>query len=312
MANDHYVPRFYLKNFQIDEKPGMIYSYLRGKKPRPMSIKKVASEEEYYKLKSDGVLVDRTFPDEFLTMLENIAAPVIKKLLTAHDFDLRLSEHFTLAWFIAYLANRTPFARQRLINADKAKWKKRIKKVAADKEAFLSLIRRDPNFSNKASDELESHRQDLLHKFDEYLILGHSGPVDDHFLEVAFKLSEELWPILMMKKWIILECPTSQVFVTSDNPVVLLPPPGYFEGMSVGFDNAPILFPLSPKRALLISKLKGTGVVRIWGNKMEDMVAQTITYGHKLVFSNIYSEDFQQIFDSILEGETTKAYIGQK
>jgi hypothetical protein len=312
MANDHYVPRFYLKNFQIENQPGMIYSYMRGMKPRALSIKKVASEEEYYTLKSDGVLVDRNFPDEFLTLLESNTAPVLKKLLTAQDFDLYLSEHFLLAWFIAYLANRTPFARKRLINADKALWKKRIRRVARDKETFHSLIRRDPQFSDKAPDELEGHRLALLHKFDENLILGHSGPVDDHFLEVAFKLSEELWPILLMKKWMILECPTSQVFVTSDNPVILLPPPGYFEGMRVGFDNAPILFPLSPKRALLISNLKGRGVVRVWGTKMDEMVSQTITYGHKSVFSNINSQDFQEIFDSIPEGEITKAYFGQK
>src|SRR2546423_656242 len=242
MANEHYVPRFYLKSFQITGKPGMIYSYMRGKKPLPLSIRKVASEEDYYTLKSAEVNVDRNFPNDFLTVLENATAPVIKKLLTGSLEDLYLSEFMTLAWFIAFLANRTPWARERLINWDKTMWAKRIKKAAANEELFQEIVSNSPNLSDMTPEQIETSRQVILNKFDESLILSHAGPVDDHFLEKAFHLSETLSSVLLMKNWTLLECPTSQVFVTSDNPVILLPPPDYFPGMTVSFMNAPVLF----------------------------------------------------------------------
>ncbi|HEU4595961.1 MAG TPA: DUF4238 domain-containing protein, partial [Pyrinomonadaceae bacterium] len=219
--------------------------------------------------------------------------------------------HLTLAWFIAFLANRTPWARQRLINLDKAVWVKRIKAVCRDVPLFEIVMKeKEPD---KSPEELEKSRQALLNDFDKNVILTHTGDcVDDSFLERAFHLSETLSSVLLMKNWMLLECPTSQVFVTSDNPVILLPPPGYFDGMNVSFMNAPVLFPISPKRALLLSHLKGIGVVRVWGRQMKEMVDQTITYGHKAVFSNIASEEFQEIFDSVPEGDTTKAYSEQR
>jgi len=54
MANDHYVPRFYLNNFSVGGRPGHVFAYKRGI-PAPYktrSIKTLASENDFYRLKS--------------------------------------------------------------------------------------------------------------------------------------------------------------------------------------------------------------------------------------------------------------------
>ena len=51
MANDHYVPRFYLKNFAVADKPGRVWCYQRNRRPTLRGVKSVASEEDYYSLK---------------------------------------------------------------------------------------------------------------------------------------------------------------------------------------------------------------------------------------------------------------------
>jgi hypothetical protein len=310
MANDHYVPQFLLRNFEIQGKPGWIYSYKRGFKPKMIGIKSVASEDEYYTLKSSGGLIDRDFPDQFLTRLESETAPIIKKLLTATEIDLSDEECFILIWFIALLFYRTPWARAKLMNMDKALRIHDIKEACRNKELFAKIMQEQrPDMS---PEELEQGRLGAL-DFEENLKLEFVGDdVDDHFLERAFRMAERLIPTLLKKNWALMECSDEQVFVTSDNPIILLPPPKITEGMPFGFLNAPFFFPLSPKRALQLSHFREIGVVNVWGKRMERMVEQMIVYGHKAVFSNIVSDKFQEIFDSIPEGETVKAYAGQR
>jgi len=47
MANDHYVPELYLKNFAIPSKRKHVYRYKRGEETKPKAIRSVASKEDY-------------------------------------------------------------------------------------------------------------------------------------------------------------------------------------------------------------------------------------------------------------------------
>jgi hypothetical protein len=52
MAKDHYIPQFYLRNFEIPGRTGWVYSYRRGMKPLPKAIRSIACEEDYYDFKT--------------------------------------------------------------------------------------------------------------------------------------------------------------------------------------------------------------------------------------------------------------------
>src|SRR5437879_13858050 len=110
MASDHFIPRFYLRNFQIQDRLGWIYSYKRGMKPKALAIKSVACEDNYYTLKADKVNIPREWPNEFLTHGESAAAPILKELVTAFKLELSEDELMILSLFVGYLTVRTPVA----------------------------------------------------------------------------------------------------------------------------------------------------------------------------------------------------------
>src|ERR1044072_8251428 len=120
MASDHFIPQFYLRHFQIAGRQGWIYSYKRGMKPKPIAIKSVACEDDYYTLKAKEINVPRNTPNEFLTGGESVAAPILKRLLIASKLDLSIKEKAILSHFIGYLTVRTPVARERALNIHKA------------------------------------------------------------------------------------------------------------------------------------------------------------------------------------------------
>ena len=81
MARDHYVPQFYLRNFQIPRKPRLVYLYRRGKPAGEISIRKVAHEEDYYDLKRDDPEVDKDAIDADPNETA-VAGRVVKQLST--------------------------------------------------------------------------------------------------------------------------------------------------------------------------------------------------------------------------------------
>ena len=100
MANDHYVPRFYLKNFAVADKPGRVWCYQRNRRPTLRGVKSVASEEDYYSLKE---------ADDAFKQIETDSSPIIKRLITTTKMDLTEDECITTSWFIASLLCRTPW-----------------------------------------------------------------------------------------------------------------------------------------------------------------------------------------------------------
>src|SRR5258708_630870 len=114
MAKDHYVPRFLLRNFQIPGRRGWVWSYRRNLSPRPMAIKTIAQEEDYYDIKSVVPGVDKDEVDRLLAFSENAAAPIVTRLLNATSSSLSREEHDNLVGFVGLLATRTPAMRETL------------------------------------------------------------------------------------------------------------------------------------------------------------------------------------------------------
>lgn len=121
MANDHYIPRFYLKNFEIPNRQGHVFVYQRGRKPKVRGLKRIASASDFYNLKAEQFSgIDRNAPDQFLTRMESDAAPIINRVLTAPKLRLTNEQLGVLAFFFGYLAVRTPVMRERALNAKKS------------------------------------------------------------------------------------------------------------------------------------------------------------------------------------------------
>lgn len=305
MASDHFIPQFYLRHFQIAGRQGWIYSYKRGMKPKPIAIKSGACEDDYYTLKAAEVNVPRNTPNAFLSCGESVAAPVLRRLLTATKLDLSIEEKGTLSHFFGYFSIRTPVAREKALNIHKAIQMRKMKQFAENKEEFHNIVLNELKLAT-TKEEAEQHRQ--LHLDPEKNFrFNLSGDLEDFSLQRVFKSGEFLANILLNKKWVLIEAPQTQRFVTSDNPFLTLIPEPYIPRMSVSAINAECLFPISPQRALLFSnRITRTSIYKPSKNRMANWIRQFIWFGYEQIFSDTCSQAIKSEFDRVPVGEITR------
>lgn len=304
VANDHYIPRFYLKNFEIPNRRGHVFVYQRGRKPKVRGLKRIASASDFYKLKAEQFDTNRNAPDQFLTRMESDAAPIINRVLTALKLRLTNEEIGVLAFFFGYLAVRTPVMRERALNAKKAITLSILKTVAEDKEGYIRFALEHD--LAKTEEEAESYRQGTLDA-EKNLVISLGGDVEDFSLQQAFRSGEMVTQSFLRKHWILVEAPLKTFFMTSDNPVVVLAPVSLRRGMVVNYFNASVLIPLSPARALLLSNNIATdGVWAPSPAEMSSLVRQIIFFGYQNVFAHRSSQRIQELLESVPFGGITK------
>lgn len=304
MANDHYVPQFYLRSFKAV--PGKVWCYERGVRPVLRGIKSVASEDNYYTLKGDIKGVEKDRVDKIFQNLESGTAPIIEHLKTASKIDLVENDAEMLAMFIAHSLNRTPHQRERIMNLHTALSKEVNKIFSENKEIYEATAKRvgldaDPEL-------LEQTRQMALNDQFEFV---YEPSADDYFLGMTLELADTITPIIRDKEWHLLESKTSRVFVTSDNPVVLMPPEDYDRRMGLGVMNAIIGYPLSPRRCLLLTNGRGTTGVKMLSRESVMAINQwTILRAHKQVYANLESQDVESAFNETVQGHNTRVQVG--
>lgn len=300
MAKDHYVPKLLLRNFQIPDKPGLIYSYIRKKKPLPITIKKVAQEEDYYDLKRDDPTVDKDGVDKLLWITEEKAAPIIGKLLCSPPASLTGEESAHLTWFIGLLAYRTPFGREQIANMSMALYNRDLKARLQDEKEFQELVRLNPDTD---VNELERARKALL-EGDLIVSYERGGETEDYLMAHQLKMAQEIVQIIRQRHWNLIETDNSRMFLTSDNPVVTVPVSRDESPSAFGYINANILLTLSPQRALYFThRPLAQRVIPIKQERMRQLQFYIITQCNEFVYSHIKSQEFQRILDQTEEGK---------
>lgn len=294
MAKDHYVPRFYLRNFSPRGEQNQVYLYRRGLAPELVGISSVACDEDYYEDK-----VDKT-----LSKHEMQSAPIIKKLLDAPKIDLNEKERKRLSAFIGTLANRTPNSQERL-HKGHSFFTGSLEEFFADKEDFFRS-ERGHGFSG-TDEELEAIRLGLLEGAKESYIKHNPSKTDSGLIEMALELSEDTKGVIEGRQWHLLESTTSRVFVASDNPVVLTRPGYEALWVAIGIRQGSVLLPLSPTRCLLIDDAKTEdALVRISREKADAINNYVISCAHKAVFANLHSKTIAAAFDQTVFGKNTE------
>jgi hypothetical protein len=255
MANDHYVPQFYLRSFTPSGSPGRIYIYRRNRRPSLVGIRSVASEEDYYTMKSNITGVQKDQVDQLFRNLETGAAPIINHLLSAPNTRLADNDRGILSMFIAFLAFRTPRARANLMRMESEARVQILRILAGHKEFFQQEAKRagiDP-------EEAEAARQAVFELGDDLRVEFYGGESEDYIMRTQLEMADHITDIISRKYRYLLEC-TGGYFLTSDHPVVLAPPKNYPAHLGLGFEPATILLPLSPKRCLLLTNRPIAGV----------------------------------------------------
>jgi len=306
MANDHYVPQFYLKSFQAVT--GKVWCYERVMPPRLKGVKSVACTDEYYSIKAKHLAGDKRRIDNTIGQLESVSSPIYKKLLTGDRITLTQNEKRELSIFFAHLYSRTPLFRETMKNLHLAAHKMMAKISAQNKEGFKWNM--EQAGVESTPEELEELRQSIL-DIDNRFNLEFTEESDDFFLKTELEVVMEIVPFFYGKHWHIIKSSTSRVFATSDHPVVLLPPSeGYSPYWGLGLVNAIIALPLTPKRCLFMSDKPGKADVIEVSRESVNTVNQFIfRHAHKQVFANMFSQEFQTAFDKTTPGANTKVAV---
>jgi hypothetical protein len=196
MAKDDFVPQFYLRNFQIPAEPGMIYEYHRKEEPQAVAIRLVAQEEDYYDLKRDDPKTDKDLVDKLLGRSEKSSAGVLQRLLEAAKLKITQKERAYLSWFIALLAARTPFQRNRFLSMNIALREAGIKEMLKDNQNIEDILCQHPEISRE---ELDKGVQALL-EGEVYLEFKRGGETEDYLMGNQIEFADNLVPIIFGKE----------------------------------------------------------------------------------------------------------------
>jgi|SRR3972149_1443164 len=186
----HYVPRFLLKNFAHGKKP-KIFAYDKSNDKRfHTNIKNVAAENGFYDLEvEDGVLT----MEPNLAHLEANTSGIIKKLIKDRNIkSLSEDEVAILALFLAVQFVRTKEHRLKFEHLGKQVAQKLHDMRGVSKENIKELIRS-----------------------------SESVPEDKLFGLRSLVKAKEFVPHFLNKAWVLLETTPKNPFFISDNPIGL-------------------------------------------------------------------------------------------
>lgn len=306
----HYVPQFYLKNFSISGKTGSIFAYKRGARPFVVSINKIAAKNDLYIYtdKNTGKKSDEI--EKMFSWLESLAAPIIDKINSGTSLlELSNKEHNILSEFIAYLYVRNLGFREKQKNLISAGLKIQMEFLARDDELFNKLAN-DTGCTSK--EEIKKLQKQILN-FDEHFHIGWGNKNNDYFLKQALSLALEISPKLFYKDWHIIDNQTSRIFITSDNPVILMRPPNLPPYYGSGIINSHIVVPISPTKAILLNpvreKPEKPRIIKASRGLVSNINRHTMFYANKFIYANLESEDIKNNFDKTEEGKSERVRV---
>jgi len=205
VKRQHYVPRFYLKRFTVDDKRLYIYDKFKCEVRGPESIENVAQERYFYDLPPDTIPPDADVNQD-LQLEEKALASLESDFNTAIDAALRvanggeadLNERLRMAQFVTMQVLRTRAFRNQLVE-DMTKLQE------ATLETLLKLVAPTIATEFRATVTYNKNSASMLHAKFMWDV--------DLIAKIAAGLYHHLWFIGVNK--------TDVPLYTSDNPVVL-------------------------------------------------------------------------------------------
>lgn len=216
----HYIHRNYLNRFSINSKPGTVFVFDKTTlKSFPTSTKKIAFEENFYKLPNDEQeIIERNFIKD----IEDKGAKALDELLGHLNMDFLLTKSkVDLSNYISLHLIRTLEERKHLDEfADKVI------------EPLVNvLVKKDIPEGAK-------------------VIMNPKGRKAFH-LDYMMKFIFNFAQMIYSKTWVLIFNKTNHLFYTSDNPVQLynhLKTKSNFEGnLGLMCKGIQIMFPISPR-----------------------------------------------------------------
>ena len=293
MANDHYVPQFYLKNFSPTGAKGKVWYYERNQQPHLKGIKSIASEENFYSFIDETTGDLNTDVEKFYDKeTENPTAPIIKKIIGMDQLKLSGKEHQIVAVFIAHLISRNP--RYRVAQNKFLENSDTYLRFLDNEELFIKSMQDLGVTEEEARESLAVAREDPEAVIDRLVN-------DDGELAVkgALLAGMDNASVVPSREWQLIESDSSRVFVTSDNPVLAIHASGNLSMIPKSFFSEIVCLPICPSKALVLSRGNGFGKTLKVNREIVDRINKyTMHFAYSSVYANLRSKDIQEAFDA--------------
>jgi hypothetical protein len=245
----HYLPEFYLKGFCATAE---LWVYDRQKdEPRKLRPETVAIRKNFYTVEGPNGEKDHAEVERRLGVVENQAAPVIRRLDAGDKIELR--ERYALAMFVALLKFRTTaFERQIeelnsvLTDPEHAKW------LLAPSVEAVHVQLKQLGYDGPELLDLAQAYYDRIH---EEGVQHRPGP--NSRLEMMFSSTHQIGTEFVLKPWTVARSPEGSYFITSDLPLIVVSTgdaqdPFSFEGPGIIPSGYEAWIPLSRRTLLRI------------------------------------------------------------
>ncbi len=288
MADQHYIPQFYLRTFRDPDvpegrEPWLWVADLAEKTLQRRAPKNVGKKADYYAFPEVEAAGGEAI-EALLSQVESAAAPAIGRLLVSPTATLKEQDRADVLYFMAFMVIRVPSSR----NA--------AEKIAADvAKLALQMSASHPGFFENTLREALEGKEDLT---PEHVEEVRQWLLDDskYTIRASPKLSiatgfevanDTIFPVFDRMTWAVLRARGDLRFITSDTPVCwvdpTLKPPACFGIMG---RNVEATFPLSPTVCLLGTWDRSTGVFIAKDAAVEKINARIVGFADRHVFAD--------------------------
>lgn len=264
----HYVPKFYLRNFSDSEKAIASFNITNAKYIENASIRNMCQKNNFYG-------ADNRVEDFFSEDIEGKAASIIKQIIQTSVIPREMEDYVHLLMFIL------------VTEARNIKMNDSVNNMAD----FLSkaAISKNPEFKDI---DLHSFKVNL----------------DNGILMMIKAAIEMTPIISDLEAVVITENSNSRKFLASDNPVIrynhFYLSRNYPGGFGLGTRGLMLFFPLSHEKCLLLYDNKVYNIPQLQKNELILNRARDIDVINQLIYLNSYNNIFahQKIKESYLQG----------
>lgn len=253
----HYIPQFFLKGFSADEKKVWVFDRYK-KEYRQESIRKTGAETKFYSYTVKGK--EETLEGVF-SMVEGLAKPILEKVLLGKDITEQEKADFSM--FLAIMRVRVPDFKKSTEEGGELMYKKYNKIMFSDEENIKAMAKeRKVSLTDNQVKELK----DFVSDESRYYVTFPKN----YWLGLMLKLSLDVASAFIGMNWHFVHLKKRFALVTSDNPVVLVPPKDYDPN---GFYGVGLITPGASKIIALDSTLclfMGDLVERPWIKHAKD------------------------------------------
>ena len=254
----HYIPQFFLKYFSQDEANLWLFDRVK-KEYRFRDTRKIASENKFYTYTVKGK--EENLEDLF-GMIEDLAKPILDKIIQKSEITMQEKADFSM--FLAVLRVRIPDFKKWTEEGGEKMYKKYNKIVFSNRQHVEDLIKRSgKKVSKKEVDELVDFATDESKYYVKF--------PPSYWLGTMLKLSLDVADIFIDSNWDIYHFNRKYALLTSDNPVVLVPPKNYhpFYGYGLATPGTVKVISLSSNVCLVTKELTRTPEIihKDWSKK---------------------------------------------